>query len=275
MELQMSTLKVLVCGLAIGSMSLVAVAQPAGNKPAAAKQPSGQQGDRGARGPGGMMGEPLSADKAKAAWDLQATGVAARLGLNADQTKALVKAYEDARTSQQAAAEKLRKDQGDKMKDADPEDRRGAMQAARKAMEDMNKGQRESFTKAVTAAIPGDKGTQAATALGVFNPQWDRMADSIGSFKLDAGKQQDALNAVETFIATQTKTLQGAGPDADRAEMREAMQKARETLTSSLKKDLSEDQMKKFEETMPGMRGGQGGGRRGGGEGGDKPKTDK
>src|SRR5690349_1407188 len=109
MELQMLNLKVLVCGLAVSSVSLVAVAQPT-DKPAP-KQPDskpGQPGERAPRGggdrargggPGGMLGEQLSAEKAKAAWDLEATGVASRLGLNADQTKALVKAYEDARTS--------------------------------------------------------------------------------------------------------------------------------------------------------------------------------
>jgi hypothetical protein len=283
MELQMLNLRILTCGLAIGATSLVAVAQNSNDQPAS-KQPAGQPGDRpnrgggngGARGGfGGMMGEPLSADKAKAAWDLEAAGVAGRLGLNADQTKALQKAYGDARTSQQAVMEKLRQDQQAKMKDMDPEDRRDAMQSARKAMEDANKSERDKLTKAVTAAVPGDKGTQAATALGSFNPQWDRMVDTIGGFKLDAAKQQDALNAIETFSAAQTKTLQGAGPDSDRQAMREEMQAAREKLTASLKKDLTDDQLKKFEETMPGMRGGQGGGGgrgrgQGGGGGGDK-----
>src|SRR4051812_19052272 len=121
MELQMLKLKVLVCGLAVSSMSLAAMAQPADKDKPASKQPDtkpGQPGERAprgggdrARGPGGMMGgEQLSIEKAKAAWDVEATGVASRLGLNADQTKTLVKAYEDARTSHRAASEKLMKE---------------------------------------------------------------------------------------------------------------------------------------------------------------------
>lgn len=274
MELQMLNLKVLVCGLAVSSMSVIAIAQPADKDKPAAKQPEAQPRGRG--GAGGMMGEPLSAEKSKAAWDLEATGVATRLGLNGDQTKALVKAYEDARTSHQAASEKLRKEQADKMKDAGDDNRREAAQGMRKAMEDMNKSEREKFTKAVTGAISGEKGTQAATALGAFNPMWDRMVDTISGFKLEAAKQQSALNAVETYVGAQTKAMQG-GPDTDPQDRREAMQAAREKLNASLKKDLSEEQFKKFEESTPGRGMGQGGGGRGRGqgEGGEKPKTDK
>jgi hypothetical protein len=286
MELQMLNLRVLVCGLAVSSMSLLAVAQPADKDKPASKQPDskpGQPGERAprgesgerARGPGMGMGDQLSVEKAKAAWNVEATGVANRLGLNADQTKSLVKAYDDARTSHRAASDKLMKEQAEKMKDAG-DDRREAMQAMRKAMEDMNKTEREKFTKAVTGAISGEKGTQAATALGAFNPTWDRMVDTLSGFKLEAAKQQDALNAIETFVGAQSKAMQG-GPDQDPQDRREAMQAAREKLNASLKKDLSEDQLKKFEESMPAGRMGQGGGRgrgQGGGDG-EKPKTDK
>jgi len=284
MELQMMNLKVLACGLAIGSMSLVAVAQPKDKDKPAAKQPAdkggggdkgGQPGgDRPNRGGGGMMAEPLSPEKAKAAWDLEANSVAKRLGLNADQTKSLVKAYEDARTSQQAASEKMRKDQRDKMKDMDPEDRRDAMQAQRKAMEDLNKSEREKFSKAVTTSVSGENGTKAVAALGSFNPMWDRMVDSIAGLNLDAAKQASALSAVEEFAAAQSKAVAG-GPDADPQDRREAMQAAREKLTSSLKKDLTEEQLKKFEESMPGGRGMGGGGRGRGPGGGDGEKPDK
>jgi aminopeptidase N len=282
MELQMLNLKVLVCGLAVSSMSLMAVAQSA-DKPAS-KQPDskpGQPGERaprgggeGGRGQGMGMVEQLSPEKAKAAWDLEATGVANRLGLNAEQTKSLVKAYEDARTSHQAASEKMRKEQADKMRDA--EDRREAAQGMRKAMEDMNKTEREKFTKAVTGAISGEKGTQAATALGAFNPMWDRMVDTVSGFKLEGAKQQNVLNAIETYVGAQTKAMQG-GPDSDPQDRREAVQAAREKMNASLKKELSEEQFKKFEESMPMRAMGQGGRGRGpgGGEGGEKPKSDK
>lgn len=281
----MLNLKVLACGLAIGSMSMVAVAQGQPKDKAPAKQPAGDKpaGDkggqpRGERGPGGMMGgEPLSAEKAKAAWDLQAGSVAKRLGLNADQTKALTKAYEDARTSQQSASEKLRKDQREKMKDMDQEDRRDAMQAQRKAMEDLNKSEREKFSKAVSTAVSGENGTKAVNALGSFNPMWDRMVDSIAGLKLEDAKQAGALNTIEEYVAAQTKAMAG-GPDADPQDRREAMMAAREKLTTDLKKNLTEDQIKKFEESMPGGGRGQGGGGgrgRGQGGGGGGEKGDK
>jgi hypothetical protein len=265
MELQMLNLKVLVCGLAIGSMGLSAMAQsekPAG-KPPAANQPGTERGPRGERP------EPLSAEKAKAAWDLEATGVAKRLALKDDQTKSLVAAYDSARTSHQAATEKLRKEQQEKNKGIDRQDREAmqdAMQANRKAMEDLNKSETEKFTKAVTTAIPGDSGAKAAKALSVFGfaPQWDRLVDTVGGFKLDAAKQQDALNALETFASEQTKNMATMADDREGA--MEDMKTAREKLTTSLKTVLSEDQMKKVEQNMGGGR--MGGGRRGGNGGG-------
>src|SRR4051812_41656002 len=106
----MLNLKALACGVAIGALALTSVAQPAGGGGKDTKQPGAKNPDkqprgegRGQGGPGGM--EQLSADKAKAAWDLEATGVANRLKLTGDQTKALVSAYENARTSQQSAME--------------------------------------------------------------------------------------------------------------------------------------------------------------------------
>ncbi len=269
MELQMLNLKVLVCGLAVGSMGLTAMAQnekPAG-KPPADKQPAGDR-PRGEGRP-----EPLSAEKAKAAWSLEATAVAKRLALKDDQTKSLVTAYEAARTSHQAAAEKLRNEQQEKMKGIDRQDREAmqdAMQDARKANQALNKSEAEKFTKAVTTAIPGEGGTKAAAALGVFNPQWDRIVDTISGFKLDAAKQQDALNAVETFVGEQTKAAEKMTPD-DREAGMEQMKAAREKLDGSLKKVLSEEQLKKVDEaTAAGRMGGGGRGGRGPNGGGGK-----
>jgi hypothetical protein len=284
MESQMLNLKVLACGLAIGSSSLVAIAQPTtGDKPATKqpgdKKPDAQQGDRpgrgGDRGGPGMRGmEPLSAEKAKAAWNLEATSVATRLGLSADQTKTLVTAYESARTDQQAVVEKFRKEQQDKMKDMDQDNRQDAARDMRKAMEDLNKTQKEKLTKAVTTAVPGDNGTKAATALGSYNQVADHMVDTVSGFKLESAKQQNVLKSIEDFSATQAKIALG-GPDTDPAERREAMQAAREKFNTAVKKDLTEDQMKKLEESMPGAGRGNGGGGGGGRNRppeGEKPK---
>ena len=120
----MRLLNVIVCSVAVGTMAWTAAAQAQpkqeGDKP---RQPGGPQADRpqgdrpppgdrqpggpGAGGPGG--GQQLAPEKAKAAWDLEAAGVSKRLGLNADQTTAVTKAYSEARESYNKASTKDRK----------------------------------------------------------------------------------------------------------------------------------------------------------------------
>src|SRR5262249_46346373 len=87
----------------------------------------------------------------------------------------------------------------------------------------------------------------------------DNMADAVAGFKLDATKQQDALVAMEDYVVAQGKA-RGQLRDGDRDAIRTAMQEAREKLSASMKKLLSEEQFKKFESTMQGGFGGRGGG---------------
>lgn len=268
----MQTLKVLICCAAIGSMGLAASAQPPAGQPPA--------GGRPGAGGGGGGGQPrpaaLAPEKAKAAWELEATGVAKRLGLSDDQAKAVVKAYAEARESHNAAAEKLRKEAADKRaKDAGndgsdgntPGGGRGAEQ--RKAMEDMNAAERAKLHRALSGTLSADQTTKAVASLGTFNPIWDRMVDVLAGLHLEGAKQQDSLNAVEDFIVAQTKAIQsGAGGDREAAQA--ARQEARQKLVDSLKKTLSEEQINKIEEALRagGGRGGRPGGGAGGGDGG-------
>ena len=245
--------------VAIGALALSAVAQDAppprrGGGEGGDRQPGGQPGG------GAPRGTQLTPEKAKAAWDLEATGVAKRIGLTEEQTKAVIKAYAEARTSHAAAAQKLR----DKMRDAggggdDGGDRRERMQAIQKETEEMNKAEREKLQKALAAAVSADQAGKAVASLGTFAPGWDRMADAIGEFKLEAKKQQDALNAVEDFIVAQSKMTRGGDPQ----DAQDARREARQKLLAALKPILSEEQMAKFEQSTGG------GGRRGGGGGGD------
>ena len=106
----MRSFNLLVPCLAIGLTGISALAQDAprrGNRPEG-ERPAGQPGggQPGERGGGGQRGMQLSPEKAKAAWELTATGVAKRLGLNEEQTKGVVKAYVDARTSHTAASQR-------------------------------------------------------------------------------------------------------------------------------------------------------------------------
>lgn len=280
----MRLMNLVVCGLAVGTLGFGALAQPAEKPAQPAKEKSAEKpgekaaqpekgGERpaGRPGPGGPGGDRmpmgLAPEKATAAQELEATGVAKRLGLKEDQTKALVKAYTEARTSHAAAEQKLRKELADKAMNSDPDNRAAMREEAMKANEEMNKAERAKFEKALGSAIPADQSAKALASLGTFTRQWDTWVDALAGFKLEAAKQQDALNAIEDFVVAQSKARAGAG--GDREAIRTAMQESRDKLTASMKKVLSEEQFTKFEESMRmgGGRGGPGGGRPNRGEG--------
>lgn len=272
----MNTLRVWVAAISIGATGLSALAQD--SNPAQAtprRQRTAQPGQPG-------QGRPaaLSPEKAKAAWEFEANGVAKRLGLKDDQTKALVKAYTDARTSQNEAFEKAMKEMQDKNSGDDGARPRMGPEAMQK-MEDINKSEKAKFETAVKPTLSSDQSTKAVASLGTFNRQWDQVSDILAGFNLDASKKQDAQNAVEDFVvATAKARAANGGPDGDRDAMRTAMQEANQKLTDSLKKDLSDDQMTQIQAaTRMGRGGGPGGGRRprdgGDSSGGDKPAAPK
>lgn len=258
--------------LAIGAMSLSTMAQS--GQPKGKDRPQPPAGERPARNGGGEGGQPgggrggqmaqLPPEKAKAAQEAEATGVAARNGLNAEQTKALVAAYLDARKSHGEATQKMREEQREKMRDGGGDDRQAAGEAMQKAMAELNKSETAKFEKALGDKIPADKKSAVLGSLGTFTPQWDRWVDALSEFKLDAAKNQSALNAIEDFVVAQGKARGG-----DREAMRTANQEGRQKLIDTMKKLLSEEQFAKFEASMGGgQRRGGGGGRPGGGAGG-------
>ena len=109
----MRLVNALVCCVAIGSVSCQVLAQEAG------RPPRQGQGNRQPGGEGGRQAprEAMDPEASKAAWSIQATGVAKRLGLDAKQTESLVKAYGEARESQRAAADAVRKQAREQMRD--------------------------------------------------------------------------------------------------------------------------------------------------------------
>jgi hypothetical protein len=264
----MRKLTILLSCLALGVPTLSAVAQqdkkPAAQPPAGDRPPRGDRpGGGGGGGPGGgmMRGQPMDPAKAKAAQELEATGVAKHAGLNEAQTKALVTAYLAARESHNAAAEKMRQEMRDQSNDGGRPD----FQAMQQKMQDLNKSEREKFQKALGSSISAEQGAKVMASLGSFNPQWDRWVDALAELKLDAGKQQQGLEAIEAYIIASEKARGG-----DREAMRDAMQDAREKLNDSMKKILNDEQFAKFES---GMRpGGRGQGGPGGNDGGDRPQ---
>lgn len=278
--------------LALGAFSMSAVAQDAA-RPAAPREGGQRQ-----PGGGGQRGNAMSAEKSKAAWEAQATAVAKRLNLNADQTKELVAAYTASRESYNAEATKAREEamkkaQEQREKDGNNNDqggnRRGGggMAEMAKAMEEVSKKEREKFEKAIPSSLSGDQRSKAVATLGHFSPssrQWDTLTSTIVDMKLEGDKQQKALESVETYFGTLAK-ITPANPadagDTDREKLRTERQAALKTLTDSLKPILSEEQLKKIEDsTRMGGRGGAGGpggerpGNGGGENGGRRPARD-
>ncbi len=270
--------KWIVCGIMAGSMCLSALAQNA--KPDQAPPPPPRApGDGGpGGGPGGGMpgmgfgGRQLSPERAKAAWDLEANGVAHRLGVKDDKAKAVASAYAAARESQESAAEKLRSEAMQKAQEGG--NRMEAMRDALKKVDELTAGEREKLKASLTGIIGAEQADKAIVPLGTFSRQWDNIADTFGTFKLDAAKQQEGLNAIEDYAvaldAAQKKIRANAagGGQVDREAMRAANQEGRQKLLDSMGKILNKEQMTKLEESLPGAgRGPGGGGRRPGGGG--------
>lgn len=259
----MRSINVLVLG-AFLSGGAVAFAQPpapgGGGQPPAAPGREGRPQPGGPGGEGRGQREAMSPERAKAAWEAEAKTLAKSLSLSDEQTKAVVKAYEEARKGYDADMLKLR----EKMRESG-----GGGPEAREAMEEFNKSQRDKLSKSLTdAKLSKEQVDKAMAILGQFqfHRTWDGMTDTLLGFKLEAAKQDEAMKAVGEYVAAVGKARGNPGEEIDREAMRTAQQEARKKLTDKLKTVLSEEQMRRMEAAM-GM-----GGRRGGGEGGGPGK---
>ncbi|HVZ93126.1 MAG TPA: hypothetical protein VG797_01305 [Phycisphaerales bacterium] len=270
----MRAVKILVSSLILGVTVAPAFAQNDSQpteRPNNNDRPPREGGDR-PRGPGGgpgmgMMGPQLSPEASKAAWEAEAKGVAASLGLDAKQTSALIDAYAAARLSHTAAMDALRKklmEEGD-----DAGGGRERMTEMREAFEKLNTTEKGKLERAIKDATSPEQAKKAMEPLGTFSRQWDGMVDAVLGLKLDEAKQAETLKAIEKYVAATGKAMSG-GADADRDARRLAMTEARDALNDSLKKTLNEEQLKKVQDTMgrggrggPGGPGGAGGGGRG------------
>ncbi len=178
----------------------------------------------------------LTPEQAEAAWKLEATGVARRLGVEEAKTADVVKAYVEARKSHDAASEKLREER-----------RAGGGGGGRgaeflTAMQDLAAAERAKLEKSLAAVLSADQASKAAASLGTFHRPWDQMVHIISGFGLDTQKQQQALNAIEEYVVAQTGMMSQRGPDADREAIAAASREARNQLSDELKGILTEEQ---------------------------------
>jgi hypothetical protein len=296
----MQLCRLIVSSLAVGVIGLSALAQDPPTGPGA---PPGR-GGQVPGGPGGAAARPrLSPEKAKAAWEVEAKGVAKSLTLNDELTTKTVAAYSEARESQLAATEKLMREIADKERaarsagegdqgggegaDTSREQRAARRAETQKQFAELNKAERDKLQAALAKFLSEEQTTKALATLGTFNPRWDAMVDAVIGFKLEEAKNTEALTAIQTFVEQVGKAGEmgprGGSPDPD----------ARKQLTDTMKKLLSEEQFGQFQRIAGGRpagargegapeggrggaggagRGGAGGaggtGNRGGGEGG-------
>ena len=268
----MQLCRLIVSSLAVGVIGLSALAQDP-PPPGPGAPPA-----RGGQGPGpgnpGRGRARLSPEKAKAAWEIEAKGVAKGLSLNDDLTSKTVAAYTEARESQSAAMEKLMRDIAEKGRSArggegdsggaGGEGSRGDQRAEQqKAFADLNKSEKDKLQTALAKFLNPEQTTKAVTTLGTFNSRWDAMVDAVVGFKLDEAKHTEALTAIQTFVEQAAKAGEmgprGGSPDPE----------ARRQLTDTMKKLLNDEQFGQFQRIAGGRApGGPEGGRGGAGRGG-------
>src|SRR5262245_31439295 len=256
----MQLCRLIVSSLAVGVISLSALAQDPPPGPGAPPPGRGGQVPGGAGGPGGR--QRLSPEKQKAAWEAEAKGVAKSLTLNDELTTKTVAAYSEARQSHSTAMEKLTRETMEKP-DAGGGDEGGGDRASRgadlrKGITDLNKAEREKLQTALAKFLNQEQTTKAIASLGTFNPRWDAMVDTLIGFKLEEAKNTEGLAAIQTFVEQVGKAGEmgprGGSPDPD----------ARKQLTDTMKKLLSEEQFGQFQRAAGGRAGGAPGAGRGG-----------
>lgn len=200
----------------------------------------------------GQPAQPvLSPERAKAAWEAQVKAATADMRLTDDQLKIVNKAYADARTALNDASEQIRREARQRASDGDQARTREVMAEIQEKIRKAADDQRTVLRKALAETLTSGQTDRALESLGTFNPQWDRMADSLNQFRLDASKGGKAHGAVKEYVVALAK-IRDAG---DRERAREDMQNARAKLTAALKDVLSDEQFAEFEQTMaPGRR---------------------
>ena len=264
----------------LAALSLPAIAQQdqQPDKPAQGDRPQRQRNQDGQPGGGGggrqgFGGPQLSPERSAAAWKLQAEGVAKRFDLDPTSTSTLVDSYAAARKENQAAADKAREEMRKEMEN-DSGDRREMMRKMMVKQDELQSASRESLKKSISGVLKGEQLDKAMKSLGSFNRQWDQAVDAIGFFKLDAAKQQKALEAVEDYTLAQTeignkmRAMFEIGDMSGGQKLREDMEAARKACIDAVKPMLSQEQATKFEASLPRGMGGMGGGRGMGGPGG-------
>lgn len=194
----------------------------------------------------GQRGPRMTPEEAQAAWTLEASHVAGKLGLSKEETTKLVDAYKKVRESYSTA---VREAMEEVMANAAGT---GDRQAIREAMGEVQgkiaKAETEKFAKALGAFLDKEKTEKAVTQLGAFSGSLDRMVNVIAGLKLDKAKQAEALDLVNAYVVESTAARRKVMASGDFESMRTVFQELRTKLNEAMAKVLSEEQLAKWTE---------------------------
>ena len=259
----MNRLRMTIAAMTVGALTLPMLAQdePKGREtpPPTPTTPSRQAAPGERERSATAMRQQLSAEQLQRAWELEAKGTAARLGLDQEKTGKLVEAYTASRKSLQAESDKQRQALRDKMqaaRDAGGEmpDRRALGAEMQRAIDEFASGERTKFQSALGAFLDAKQSEGAMQSLGAMAPmafnQWDGMVHGLADFALEPEKNTQAMAAIEKYVISAGQLRGREGDDA-----RAVLASARADLETSMKALLTEEQYNQFSRTMGGSRG--------------------
>jgi len=194
----------------------------------------------------GQRGLQMTPEEAQAAWTLEASHVAGKLGLSKEETTKLVDEYKKVRESYSAAVRKAMEEA--MASGVDTGDRQAIRAAMREIQEKITKAETEKFAKALGAFLDKEKTKKAVTQLGSFSGSLDRMVNVIAGLKLDKAKQAEALDLVNAYVVESSAARDKAMAGGDFESMRTVFQELRTKLNEAMAKVLSEEQLAKWTE---------------------------
>lgn len=263
----------LVCGLTLGVIAFAGQNVCAVERqPPQKSVPETTSRDRPTR-------DPMTPEKAKAAWALEAAGVGRRVGATEDQIKVVADAYAKTRERYRRSADGLdeaalrkAKNIGKALNVIDnvvntAEARNNAFNRLgselQRDQDQLKAAEQKELRRVISGTLSAEQTSDAMVSLGTFDTSWDLMADAVAGFDLDPEKQQRTLETVEVFVRGYDKLsplASGHGlPPGTPAEKSKALETARKelrqlrlTLNDSMKDILSPEQFTRFEAAQHG-----------------------
>ncbi len=216
------------------------------------------------RGPRTQQPPRLTPEQAQAVWQIQAEGVAKRLGFGEEKTEVLVSSYLTSRENFARASRKMRENARDRRGDEGGfgGDRRGRGGNAQALLNrELISAERQKFATALENVLSQGQVKKVMSSLGSPNRRWDLMVHVLKGYELSAENAAAAYEHVEDFVLATSKVRPGDKRinREDREAMANTMKAAEDTLREKLSTILDEKQMKRLARAMSPPRGRQDG----------------